>query len=65
LLAEAPIGAPIAPTPPQIEVVAALQLVAVDLAEYRSSEDGRRSLAAVRIRERAEFRIYVPQSRRM
>ena len=35
------------------------ELVAVDLAEYRSNEDDRRLLAAVGIRERAEFRIYV------
>ena len=42
-----------------------LQLVALDLAEYRSSEDDRRLLVAVGIRERAEFRIYLPQWRRM
>ena len=36
-----------------------LQLVVVDLAEYRSNEDDRRLMAAVGIRERAEFRIYV------
>ena len=36
-----------------------LQLVVVDLAEYRSNEDDRRLMAAVGIRERAKFRIYV------
>ena len=42
-----------------------LQLVAVDLAEYRSNEDDRRLLAAVGIRERAEIQDLRAQWRRM